>query len=124
MKRLFSCTGCLAFALLTFAADASVDVYRKKFVHHPVSSGTSSKAYPNPFSYETTIFYQADFDGFVRMNLYSTQGKFLGQLFNGLVERGNRYQVDLNADRLNAGIYYYTIESDNSVIQERLEIVR
>lgn len=124
MKRLFSCIGCLAFALLTFTADASMDVHRKKTGGGPLLSGTKSKVYPNPSSLGTTIYYQAEKDGFIRMSLYTVQGKYLGQLFNGLVESGNRYHVELNKDMLDSGLYYYTIESDDSVIQERLEIVR
>lgn len=124
MKGYFTYTFCLAVSLLTFTADASMDVYRKKAGGAPLLSGNRSKAYPNPLRFGTTIYYQADKDGFIRMNLYTAQGTYLGQLFNGLVEAGNRYHVALNADMLDSGIYYYTIESADSVIQERLEIVR
>ncbi|MBK9321196.1 MAG: hypothetical protein IPM91_21940 [Bacteroidetes bacterium] len=47
-----------------------------------------TSAYPNPFTDNTTIFYMADQDAFVRVKLFNNLGGFMGQIFDDLVEKG------------------------------------
>lgn len=109
---------------LSLAAYAGVDGVQ----HRPFTSGKSpgevTSAYPNPFKENTTIFYSAPEDAFVRVKLYNGQGKLMGQLYDDLVEKGATYQFELDGSRMIPGVYYYTIETEKSVLHQRLELVR
>lgn len=84
----------------------------------------STSAYPNPFNENTTIFYSAKEDAFVKVKLYTNQGKLMGQLFDDLVEKGATYQFELDGRRMLPGVYYYTIETDKKIIHQRIELIR
>lgn len=96
--------------------------------HRPYTGGKTTRevtsAYPNPFTVNTTIFYSAPEDAFVRVKLYNVQGKLMGQLYDDLVEKGATYQFELDGSRMTPGVYYYTIETEKSVLHQRLELVR
>lgn len=83
-----------------------------------------SSVYPNPFAYNTTIFYNPAATGRVSIRLYTGTGQLVGELFNDTVISGQYYQFELNGSELNPGVYYYTIESRNGIFHQRLELVR
>jgi uncharacterized protein len=66
--------------------------------------------YPNPFNPSTKINFSAAKDGFVSLNIYDVNGKFVEALVNQKVVAGN-YSVDFDAKALATGIYFYTLES-------------
>lgn len=84
----------------------------------------STSAYPNPFNENTTIFYSAREDAFVKVKLYTNQGKLMGQIFDDLVEKGATYQFELDGRKMLPGVYYYTIETDKKIIHQRIELIR
>lgn len=103
--------------------------HRDAVQHLPHPGAVTSRAlittaYPNPFTENTTIFYSAPEDAFVRVKLYNSQGKLMGQLYDDAVEKGATYQFELDGTRMLPGIYYYTIETEKSVLHQRLELVR
>ncbi len=83
-----------------------------------------TSAYPNPFSENTTIFYLAQQDAFIRVKLYNNQGSFMGQIYDDVVEKGATYQFELDGSRMLPGVYFYTIETDKNVLHRRIELVR
>ncbi|MBK7888252.1 MAG: T9SS type A sorting domain-containing protein [Bacteroidetes bacterium] len=83
-----------------------------------------TSAYPNPFTDNTTIFYMADQDAFVRVKLFNNLGGFMGQIFDDLVEKGATYQFELDGSKMAPGVYFYTIETDKNVLHRRIELVR
>ena len=84
----------------------------------------STSAYPNPFNENTTIFYSAREDAFVKVKLYTNQGSLMGQIFDDLVEKGATYQFELDGRKMLPGVYYYTIETDKKIIHQRIELIR
>ncbi|MBK7683979.1 MAG: T9SS type A sorting domain-containing protein [Bacteroidetes bacterium] len=84
----------------------------------------STSAYPNPFNENTTIFYSAREDAFVKVKLYTNQGKLMAQIFDDLVEKGATYQFELDGRKMLPGVYYYTIETDKKIIHQRIELIR
>lgn len=114
-----------AAALLSFPAKAGKDGVQH--LPHPgaiAATALVTTAYPNPFTENTTIFYSAPEDAFVRVKLYNSQGKLMGQLYDDIVEKGATYQFELDGTRMLPGIYYYTIETEKCVLHQRLELVR
>ncbi len=83
-----------------------------------------TSAYPNPFTDNTTIFYLAEQDAFIKVKLFNNQGGFMGQIYDNMVEKGGTYQFVLDGSRMLPGVYFYTIESEKSVIHRRIELVR
>lgn len=116
----------LVLQLLLF----TVPVYARGPVLHlpaPIQSAVimrESMAYPNPFITNTTIFYNPAASGEVAIRLYTGSGQLVGELFNDRVISGQYYQFELNGSELNPGVYYYTIESNNGIFHQRLELVR
>jgi Secretion system C-terminal sorting domain len=110
--------------IISFLSEGSIDgvPHRPKASVHIIEGATS--AYPNPFNENTTIFYSAKEDAFVKVKLFTSQGKLMGQLFDDLVEKGATYQFELDGRRMLPGVYYYTIETDKKIIHQRIELIR
>ncbi|MBK7964343.1 MAG: T9SS type A sorting domain-containing protein [Bacteroidetes bacterium] len=110
--------------IISFQSKGNIDdVPHRPKAHVHIVDGTTS-AYPNPFDENTTIFYSAKEDAFVKVKLYTHQGKLMGQLFDDLVEKGATYQFELDGRKMLPGVYYYTIETDKKIIHQRIELIR
>ncbi|MBL7923692.1 MAG: T9SS type A sorting domain-containing protein [Bacteroidia bacterium] len=118
-RPLLACLLCL-----TMPAGAATDAIPHRPAIGTKSTSQLTTAYPNPFSDNTTIFYSAPEDAFVRVKLYNAQGTLMGQIYDDLVEKGATYQFELDGSRMLPGVYYYTIESEKMMIHQRLELVR
>lgn len=84
-----------------------------------------SSAFPNPFSYLTTIRYELEESQYVRISIYNLQGKMVNQLVDEMHEAG-RHQINWKGETsagvmCNPGIYLCKIES--STEEELLRIV-
>ncbi|MFN8153032.1 MAG: T9SS type A sorting domain-containing protein [Bacteroidia bacterium] len=120
-------TLCVAVVAVLFTLTANAGKDAVQHVPHAGTVATTAlvtTAYPNPFTENTTIFYSAPEDAFVRVKLYNSQGKLMGQLYDDVVEKGSTYQFELDGTKMLPGIYYYTIETEKCVLHQRLELVR
>ena len=68
--------------------------------------------YPNPFNPNTTIKFSLAKQGDVRISVFDIMGKEIRTLVSGILQSGT-YTVDLNADELTSGVYFYKLETDN-----------
>lgn len=80
-------------------------------------------AYPNPFKGSTTIFYKARFTETISVRLYNNSGALVGDIYHDLVEKDELYRFEIDARYMNPGMYYYTIQGQTSLLQNRLEIL-
>lgn len=74
---------------------------------------TSSKSYlnanfPNPFNGSTSIAYTVPVEGNVSLKLFNQNGQLVRNLINETAKSGS-YVYRFNADGLDAGVYYYTL---------------
>lgn len=69
--------------------------------------------YPNPFSEQTTIYYELPDPGFVTLKVFNMNGVLLHTLINEYQEKGNHH-VFYDASGLAKGVYYYRLESGKS----------
>ena len=83
------------------------------------------KAYPNPFSTETTVEFSSSVTEKVNIEVYSLDGKLITELYNGLMEADQMHQVQFSAKDKPAGVYIvqFSTESGN-VKREKLIVVK
>ena len=79
--------------------------------------------YPNPFSEITTIYYTPEINESITINLYTSQGILIDELFHQKVTEGKLYEFVLHAGAMEAGIYECVIETRNKVIHQRVQII-
>ena len=104
----------------------------------PAESGTvvTPKAfvlnanYPNPFNPETTISFQANFQGFrqVTLEVYDITGRKMQTLYSGPLDAG-RYRFKWNGrnalgQAAASGMYIYRLSSENTVISRKMMLLR
>lgn len=69
-----------------------------------------SQNFPNPFNPSTVISYALPNFGFVSLKIYNLIGEEVAALVNSEKQAGN-HSVTFNAQGLNSGIYFYTLNA-------------
>ncbi len=100
---------------MTGAADASWDVTHSLF--------DLKQNFPNPFNPSTTIAFNIQQESPVKLTVFDTAGKVVKILINGTLSSGT-HSVRLDASDLAAGVYYYQINSGNSIIAKKMILIR
>jgi len=68
--------------------------------------------YPNPANDYTDIKFSLNEDGFTQIKLYDLNGNYKKHVISSFLSSGN-HSIKLNVSNLEAGTYYYTLESGN-----------
>ncbi len=79
--------------------------------------------YPNPFNPSTRIKYAIAGKQFVSLKVYDLLGNEIATLVNEEKPAGT-YEVEFNANRLSAGVYYYTIVTENFVQTKKMILLK
>jgi len=79
--------------------------------------------YPNPFNPTTTIKYDLSSYSVVKLNVYNYNGQLVKSLVDGSMKAGF-HTVNFDASNLCAGIYYYTMETANKTMTQKMVIVK
>jgi hypothetical protein len=79
--------------------------------------------YPNPFNPTTTIKFDLTSNSVVKLNVYNYNGQLVKSLVNGQMNAGY-HTVNFDASSLSAGVYYYTMEAGNSVMSNKMVLVK
>ena len=79
--------------------------------------------YPNPFNPTTTIKFDLAANSNVKLNVYNYSGQLLKSLVNGTMNAGF-HAVNFDASSLSAGVYYYTLVAGNSVMSNKMILVK
>jgi hypothetical protein len=88
-------------------------------------AGIYRKAYPNPFASVTSIeFMMEKYEPSVTVEVFDMAGHKVAALFNGEVNAGVKMNVEFNALDLPAGIYVYRIIAGDSMINDKLMLVK
>ncbi len=85
---------------------------------HAVRDFRLFQNYPNPFNSATSIKYQLSRKGHVLLTVYNTLGQVVKALVDQKQEAGS-YQVIFNAAGLASGVYLYSLQTDNGIVQTR-----
>lgn len=70
-------------------------------------------AYPNPFTSSTSFDFVAAESQNVTVELYDALGQKVGTLFNGNVNKGEVYTINIDGTNLTSGLYVYRILGDS-----------
>ena len=76
---------------------------------------------PNPFTHQTIFDFELAQSGNVSLTIYNSFGEIVKVLVNQSMKSGT-HQVMLEADNLAAGIYFYTLKTDETAVTKRMVI--
>ncbi len=72
-----------------------------------------SQNYPNPFNPKTIINFQLPNSSYVTLKIYNVLGQEVVTLLDKNLEAGN-HDLEFSADRINSGVYFYTLEANGN----------
>jgi hypothetical protein len=78
---------------------------------------------PNPFNPTTNIQFSVPNLSPVSISIYNIRGEFIEYLVNDVYEPGN-YTMHLDAGDYSSGIYFYRLQTDNSVFTRKFIIIK
>jgi len=79
--------------------------------------------YPNPFNPTTAIKFDLATAGNVRLNVYNYNGQLVRSLVDGQMDAGY-HSVNFDASSLSAGVYYYTMETAEKAMTQKMVLVK
>ena len=84
--------------------------------------------YPNPFNSSTTIRYHLPNDGLVKLTIYDILGNVVNELMNDYQNIGQNSKswdgTNSYGQLVSAGIYYYTIQSDQFIESRKMILLK
>ncbi len=84
---------------------------------------TSFKVYPNPFNRQTTISFNLSSASKVKISLYNLEGKQMNVLADETYSSGENFYT-LDGANLNNGLYVIKLETDNSVLYNKIMLMK
>lgn len=79
--------------------------------------------YPNPFNPTTIIRYEIPQQSYLTLKIYNVLGQEVSTLLNEMKQPG-RYEVQLNAEGLASGMYFYRLQAGNFIETKKLVLLR
>ncbi len=79
--------------------------------------------YPNPFNPVTNISFEVPTQGLVTLKVYDLAGKEVANLVNEVKPAGS-YNIEFNGVKLSSGIYLYRLTSGNTVITNKMTLIK
>ena len=75
--------------------------------------------YPNPFNPTTNIRFSLPQSVQVKLSVYNILGQEVAVLTNGSFQAGT-HEVQFDATHLSSGIYLYTLQTENSILTQKM----
>lgn len=79
--------------------------------------------YPNPFNPTTTISFEIDRPGYVKINVYDLLGNQITTLLSDYKNAGI-YQIKFDGRDLSSGIYFYTVAFNNTIKTKSMVLLK
>jgi hypothetical protein len=86
-------------------------------------SETELKISPNPLSNYTTISFSLSQSQNVSLNIFDMNGRLIKTLSDNVFEEGE-HQIEFNAEKLNAGIYFLKMQAGEFLKTEKLIVTK
>lgn len=83
-----------------------------------------AQPYPNPLSASATIPFQLDEAGPVRITVYDVLGRRVATVLENEKRPAGPSQVQFNAEKLAAGVYFVKLEANQKSVTRKIAIVR
>jgi len=88
-----------------------------------VNSSTLGQNYPNPFSYSTTFPYEIREAGSVMFRIFDLAGNEIEVINEGIKSPG-KYTLELNSDKLQSGMYYLQMTTNQGSKIQKMTLIR
>lgn len=79
--------------------------------------------YPNPFNPTTKINFDLPEKSFVSLKVFDLLGREVSNLVNKELKQGS-YSVDFDGSKLNSGMYFYTLKTENASLTRKMMLVK
>jgi len=84
-----------------------------------INTSDLEQNYPNPFSYSTIFPYEVQKSGNVSFFILDMAGKEMKVINEGKLLPG-KYNLEINSEKLNSGIYFLQMKSDQGIITRKM----
>lgn len=74
--------------------------------------------FPNPFNASTIISYGLPEDSYIKVDIYNSIGQIVKNIVNSKQSMGY-YSISVNLNELSSGIYFYSLVSDNYIVNTK-----
>jgi len=81
------------------------------------------KIYPNPASNIVSISFTNSVTSKTKLDLYDTNGKFIKNLYEGILNKNGQRKIELQTKGLSAGVYIVILQTENKIIGENKLLV-
>lgn len=85
---------------------------------------TLHQNYPNPFNPATVISYQLTVMSEVRLDIFDLVGRKVATLLNGERKSAGNHSITFDASSLSSGIYIYRLQSGNSILTQKMTLIK
>ncbi|HXK49142.1 MAG TPA: choice-of-anchor J domain-containing protein [Clostridiales bacterium] len=79
--------------------------------------------YPNPFNPSTSISFSLDRTSEIRLTVLNSKGEFVSELYSGNLNSGT-HSYEFNAQDLNSGIYFYSLEYNGKKLVNKMLLIK
>ena len=79
--------------------------------------------YPNPFNPTTNIKFEIPQSDLINLSVYDLNGKLIEEIVNENISAGT-YEVKFSGKNLSSGIYFYRLKSSNSVLTNKMILLK
>ena len=79
--------------------------------------------YPNPFNPSTSVSFSLDRSSEVKLTVLNSKGEFVSELYSGKLKSGV-HSYDFNAENLNSGIYFYSLEYNGKKLVNKMLLIK
>ena len=87
-----------------------------------------SSNYPNPFNPATMISYNIPESSYIKIDIYNSIGGIVRYLYSGQRDQGYHSIMwnskDNSGKPVSAGLYFYSIRSDNHILSGKMLLVK
>lgn len=80
--------------------------------------------YQNPGSKNSLIGFSVKKDGNTSVKVFNINGQEVATLFNGVAEKGKRYQAMFNGQNISSGIYIVKLQSGNDICTKKIFLTK
>jgi hypothetical protein len=87
-------------------------------------SAETFNVYPNPFSNKTTVAFRVPADGNAVVKVFDAFGQQVKVLFDGMATSGAEYKVEFDGSACAAGMYFYSITSNEMNETRKMQLVK
>ena len=88
-----------------------------------LASGNNVSVYPNPASGIVSVSFTTIVTGKTKLELYDMSGKFVKNLYEGVLNKYARQKIELQTKSLPAGIYIVSLQTANQIVSQSKLVV-